>query len=569
MYRGKEDKGKEFTYYDSSEEIRKLLINHFRSPLVSFNPLNVNVSREFVPHLTLSNTQLSFDFEDSEDNGDIGSTSKGNEIISALLKNFVASEEKENVNQICNSILEELMLDVVSRGERCSLCFVTHFPWLKVCRKNNKKKANMSITGGKDSTMNLQPKLRGGARAPKFLITDSQNTQNLLTILRSLDVLSKHNGHDKCEIATGKNVQSSLCDFCLIRSLIIRSNLLKGRAKIKPVEFLGYDEEHINSLSLKELLKFYFNELFNSAPFLEENFLTTWDCTVCFSSNALSLYIDFSDPIAQGKDVNYLFSFWDKTVGKEHSEHFNFDEENKKASVLFVVCDLGVSVNLSSHLSFLGRQWSCKSVISSSLNVFSHNKQFYKVGNETIEAFNETLVTGATLVAYEIFNEKESNLDENFSYAGADVNRLALSTFDKRKGDRHLDPKGDRHLDPKADRHINKKFRGSKTFEKLCEEIKTETGMDTICCICLELKSSNSCTNVEKLSRNKIDKYVVELELTKNKDGKYQVCWTCLQAINKDKEPTRAQREYLGFLDFPESFKIQGVQFLATFSRSI
>ena len=205
LYRGKEDKGKEFTYYDSSEEIRKLLITQFQSPLVSFNPLNVHVSREFVPHLTFSNSKLSFDFEEYEDKEDAGSTSIANEILSELLKNSISSEEKENVPQICNSILEELMLDVVSRRERCSLCFITHFPWLKVCRKNNKKKESMSIRTGKESTTILLPKLKGGARTPKFLITDSQNTQNLLTILRSLDVLSKHNGHDKCEIATGKN----------------------------------------------------------------------------------------------------------------------------------------------------------------------------------------------------------------------------------------------------------------------------------------------------------------------------------------------------------------------------
>ena len=192
LYRGKEGKGKEFTYYDSPEAIRKLLLNHFQSPLVSFNPLNVNVSREFVPHLTLSNSELSFAYEEFQDNEDAGSTSQeiSNDLLSELLNDFLAFEEKDNVPQICNSVLEELMLDVVSRGERCSLCFVTHFPWLKVCRKNNKKIASKSLKIEKESTIHVQPKLRGGARTPKFLITDSQNTQNLLTILRSLDVLT-------------------------------------------------------------------------------------------------------------------------------------------------------------------------------------------------------------------------------------------------------------------------------------------------------------------------------------------------------------------------------------------
>ena len=336
LYSGNGDNGKEFTYFNNSEEIRKLLLNQFQTPLVSFNALNVDVTQEFVPHLTLSNSDFTFGYEEPR-NEEIC-----NEILHELLYGIKASEDnlESNVDkyvdvpEICTSLLEELMLDVVSRGERCSLCFITHFPWLKVCRKNNKKRAPIQE---KIKNEQMQPRLRGGARTPKFLITDSDNIKKLLTILRSLDVLTKNNDHEKCELAT-ENIQASLCGFCLIRSLIIRSNQLKGRTKIKPIEFLGYDEEYINSLSFKTVMKFYFNKLFNSATFLEDKFLTTWDCTVCCETNASNLFVDFSDPRAQGKDVNYLFSFWDKSVNEEHSEHFNFNDVNKNASVLFFAC---------------------------------------------------------------------------------------------------------------------------------------------------------------------------------------------------------------------------------------
>ena len=181
-------------------------------------------------------------------------------------------------------------------------------------------------------------------------------------------------------------------------------------------------------------------------------------------------------------------------------------------------------------------------------------------------------IPDGTFLAFEIFDEELPHLDESLSYIGADVNTLALSVFDKRKrtGDRHLNPNEDRHLNPgtedrhlnpKGDRHLNPRpwsrhrDRGSNKFNKMCDDIKTDTGMDTICCICLELKSSNSCTNVDSLSRDKIDKYVVEIDLTRNVNGKYCICWTCRQSINKNKEPVRAQREFLGLLDFPENFK--------------
>ena len=64
LHRGNGDNGKQFIYYQSSEEIRKLFLNEFQTHLVSFNALNVEVSQEFVPHLTLSNSELTFGHED-------------------------------------------------------------------------------------------------------------------------------------------------------------------------------------------------------------------------------------------------------------------------------------------------------------------------------------------------------------------------------------------------------------------------------------------------------------------------------------------------------------------------
>ena len=78
-------------------------------------------------------------------------------------------------------------------------------------------------------------KLRGGATHPKFLNTENENFKNLLTVLRSLDILILQHNHEKCKLAK-QNTKDSLCEFCLIRSLIIRSNSLKGRTKINPVE---------------------------------------------------------------------------------------------------------------------------------------------------------------------------------------------------------------------------------------------------------------------------------------------------------------------------------------------
>ena len=135
LFRGNGEKLKKFSYFDSPEDIRRLLLQQLQTPLVSFNALNVNVSEEFVPHLTLSDSRLLFEFG----NPDVTAHDISHEETASQLSMELSNEEPEDLSLLCNSLLEELMLDVVSRGERCSLCFVTHFPWLKVCRRINKK----------------------------------------------------------------------------------------------------------------------------------------------------------------------------------------------------------------------------------------------------------------------------------------------------------------------------------------------------------------------------------------------------------------------------------------------
>ena len=101
------------------------------------------------------------------------------------------------------------------------------------------------------------PKLRGGVNKPKVLLTESigMEMEQVLTLLRSLDILTEHGNHDKCML-TKKDVKRNLCEFCLIRSLVIRSKSSKGRNHIKPVEFFGMGSEQI---SFREIFNFIRN----------------------------------------------------------------------------------------------------------------------------------------------------------------------------------------------------------------------------------------------------------------------------------------------------------------------
>ena len=78
-----------------------------------------------------------------------------------------------------------------------------------------------------------------------------------------------------------------------------------------------------------------------------------------------------------------------------------------------------------------------------------------------------------------------------------------------------------------------------------------DTGMETICTCCIELKSKSSCVLINRLPVEKIFKYCTEVSITRSSDGKFYVCKTCKISIDKDIQPTRCQKDIFGFLNYP------------------
>ena len=107
--------------------------------------------------------------------------------------------------------------------------------------KNEKSKKNIKPENYKNNL-----KLRGGADVPKYLSIEGQNANNLLTIMRSLDLMIQHEDHEKCPLT-----KATLCELCLMRSLVIRSKSVKARKTIDPVEFYMHPLEKIEKFDLK------------------------------------------------------------------------------------------------------------------------------------------------------------------------------------------------------------------------------------------------------------------------------------------------------------------------------
>ena len=152
-----------------------------------------------------------------------------------------------------------------------------------------------------------------------------------------------------------------------------------------------------------------------------------------------------------------------------------------------------------------------------------------------------------------------SNLISLSQVSELDVSDLIYMPAEQKRirnlGDRHLaTPKRreDRHLDQK-DRHLNKSYRGgSKSFLSAKNSLDNDTGMDVKCCSCLELKSRGSCSLAETLPKELFDNFCVQSETSRSFDGLFYVCITCKKSINSNLQPRRAQKEIIGFLDFPD-----------------
>ena len=427
-----------------------------------------------------------------------------------------------------------------------------------------KRNQNSDKTPRHSAKKIIFPKLKGGGKKPKVLLTDDKEIEHELTFLRSLDFLTEAGDHKKCELSKF-DVKNNLCDFCLLRSIVIRSRNSKGRTKIKPVEFLC-----IKNTNLRVICQF----LEDASPKLSDKIMNDWGCATC-SIVDKDIYLDFShDSRCEGKDLYRLLKCWEDIYNRKHAGHEN--RNHMEAEVLLFRCDYGISINLTSNLEFLGKEWRCKSFVTEDRSYFYSDEKYYFVENNEVELWNERNINDVVIVALEVTNRKQEDMDETLSYNREEIIKLydVIRTEDRhlKKDDRHL-KKDDRHLkknrvyndekdrhikknrvyNDQKDRHLDKKNRQKN--RKLVESLKNETGMDIICSVCFEYKSSTSCSRLDFEPREKIQKFAVEESFTKNIDGFFYICTLCKTSIKKGQEPIRAQGELFGLLDFPNKFK--------------
>ena len=216
MYDSQCQSEKKVNYFESEEDMKKYLITQMGSPRVYPYPVNAQVDsgKWWVPHLTpaITYVQPCTVFEESSgyepdffnvQPRTVFKESSVYEQISFNVESWTDFEESSGFQQVPdNGSFEE------SKGTKM------------------KEKGSKEIL-----------KLKGGCPAdmPKKVLLDDVRHQQLLCLVRSMqDTLATQKEHQQCKLPK-QNVKNNACDFCLVRSFILRFNATKGRKELKPM----------------------------------------------------------------------------------------------------------------------------------------------------------------------------------------------------------------------------------------------------------------------------------------------------------------------------------------------
>ena len=75
--------------------------------------------------------------------------------------------------------------------------------------------------------------------------------------------------------------------------------------------------------------------------------------------------------------------------------------------------------------------------------------------------------------------------------------------------------------------------RSVRNQNKLIEEIESDTGFESLCCICCQFHSQRNTVNIGTLKEGDIVKYACISDKTKEIDGTFSVCRQCERYIDK------------------------------------
>jgi hypothetical protein len=257
---------------------------------------------------------------------------------------------------------------------------------------------------------NRTRKLKGGAKAQgkadlkiKQFVSKIEEYNIALNCLRSSKAFEQFNSHAKCPV-------KNHCSFCLLRSLIFRSNSSKGRKQIVPVEV---EFEHglksfqrLNSTTLAQIL----NKVFISYPQLKKTFSPSWRCTGCINLSPIEeeTFIDLNEE-TNNRKIAHLLKLKSESQSHQHYEHSSSNNRHVDEVRKLILGDeqkvcifksSSIELDLQESLEFGGKLWKCVGAISDNgESYFKMNLKWFK--SSVNEEIDECMVTHITIAVYD------------------------------------------------------------------------------------------------------------------------------------------------------------------------
>ena len=307
-------------------------------------------------------------------------------------------------------------------------------------------------------------KLRGGSKV-KIFNTDNNEIEKLLGLFRSLELFESFGDHSKCQLAP-KNIKESLCSFCLLRSVVLKSKISQGRQVIKPVEMLCNMSLVDSSEATHRNVEAFIEDICSSFPRFHDAIVTNWHCTNCKNHERMTnKYFLSLNEETKIKKIEDLLELKTNQLIKSHKAHCKLrgsDEMtkinlNEHCQVLMVNSRKGMEVNLTNVVKFGGNNWRCRSILTETRSIFKDNENWIFCENKMTKIEERKTISNVLIAFYEKACYKEiTKPSENYCYKGDEIKKLTDITATRRK-DRHVNaPKRreDRHT-TKADRHVN------------------------------------------------------------------------------------------------------------------
>ena len=126
--------------YFENEDVMNAFLASLLGKLPSVSHfLNISVGKEWVPHMTPLITNLKM--KDIEDVPDYVPNPKNtsDSVCEKLMEEILFSVTVDK-SEVCKNILDEVLESATWKSEnRCNLCFVSHFPWVKICKRVKRK----------------------------------------------------------------------------------------------------------------------------------------------------------------------------------------------------------------------------------------------------------------------------------------------------------------------------------------------------------------------------------------------------------------------------------------------